>query len=448
MRVSGCRDRMQLTRCTQWFLALVTLLAFFSFICDDIPSLIAAAGLALFFIYRAVFFLSGVNNAASAVGVTRNSGKRFVRQGTVVEAETLVTCKNIPGLSLTFADNLPPGTFLVSGKNIMPFLDNNHKCRLRYRFRSLAVGTIIFTGITMSAKDRFFRSEIVINKQQKGGQVVVYPSLRFNQEYSAATEGAYVEKVTPIKSMDIRAFREYADGDTLRDIDWKLSAKYNKLYIKEYMGLEENDFLYVVDLPDASLPYPKPAFEKLKEGIGSLLTKEFTGRTKFTIFFISGGNFIGDITFYNDPDEITDVLNMIQPEKRIFHIYRTGRNDRVSNALRSRENGKTGGSVTENDGRESGRFSEHLKVISDSFARKNGQLFFERQLRRAFHGVQSSSLTVFSLAVGDVSHLRSVAKVIGRMKMKSSIYIPGVVYDTETDEKLSGCLFDRVEVIP
>ena len=447
MRVSGCRDRMQLTRCTQWFLALVTLLTFFSFVFDDIPSLIAAAGLALFLTYRAVFFLSGVNNAASAVQVTRNPGKRFVRQGTVVKAETLVTCINVPGLSLTFADNLPAGTFLVSGKSVMPFLDNDHKCRLRYGFRSLAVGTIIFTGITMSAKDRFFRSEMVINKQQKGDQVVVYPSVRFNQEYHAATEGVGIEKITPIKSMDIRAFREYADGDTLRDIDWKLSAKYNKLYVKEYMGLEENDFLYVVDLPDASLPYPEPAFEKLKEGIGSLLAKEFTSRTKFTVFFISGGNFIGDITFYNDPDEITDVLNMIQPENRTFHLYRTGRKDRVSNALRGRENGGTG-AVTENDGMEYGRFTEHLKVISDSFAENNRHLFFERQLRRVLHGVQSSSLTVFSLAVGDVSHLRSFAKVTGTMKMKSFIYIPEGAYDTETDKKLSGCLFDRVEVIP
>lgn len=448
MRVSGCRDRMQLTRCTQWFLALVTLLTFFSFVFDDIPSLIAAAGLTLFLTYRAVFFLSGVNNAASAVQVTRNPGKRFVRQGTVVEAETLVTCKNIPGLSLTFADNLPAGTFLVSGKSVMPLLDGNHKCRLRYKFRSLAVGTIIFTGITMSAKDRFFRSEIIINKQQKGDQVVVYPSVRFNQEYHAATEGGNIEKITPIKSMDIRAFREYADGDTLRDIDWKLSAKYNKLYVKEYMGLEENDFLYVVDLPDASLPYPKPAFEKLKESIGSLLAKEFTSKTKFTVFFISGGNFIGNITFYNDPDEITDVLNMIRPENRTFHLYRSGRNDRMSNVLRGWKNSGTGVSVTENDGMEYDRFTEHLKVISDSFAGNNGQLFFERQLRRVLHGVQSNSLAVFSLAVGDVGHLRAVAKVTGTMKMKSSIYIPEETYDTETDKKLSYCLFDRVEVIP
>ena len=214
------------------------------------------------------------------------------------------------------------------------------------------------------------------------------------------------------------------------------------------MGLEENDFLYVVDLPDASLPYPKPAFEKLKEGIGSLLAKEFTSKTKFTVFFISGGNFIGDITFYNTPDEITEVLNMIRPENRTFHLYRTGRKDRVSNALRDWENGGTGGSITENNGIEYGRFTEHLKVISDSFAENNRQLFFERQLRRAFHGVQSSSLAVFSLAVSDVSHLRAVAKVTGTMKMKSSIYIPEEVYNTETDKKLSHCLFDRVEVIP
>ncbi len=49
------------------------------------------------------------------------------------------------------------------------------------------------------------------------------------------------------QGMDFKQLREFRDGDTLRQVDWKSTAKYNKPISKEYQDERDQDVIFLMD---------------------------------------------------------------------------------------------------------------------------------------------------------------------------------------------------------
>ena len=59
-------------------------------------------------------------------------------------------------------------------------------------------------------------------------------------------EGTY-SSIYKGKSMNFEDLREYVIGDNVKDIDWKASARANKILIKQYIAEKKHNVLFVLD---------------------------------------------------------------------------------------------------------------------------------------------------------------------------------------------------------
>ena len=59
-------------------------------------------------------------------------------------------------------------------------------------------------------------------------------------------EGTY-NSIYKGKSMNFEDLREYVIGDNVKDIDWKASARSNKILIKQYIAEKKHNILFILD---------------------------------------------------------------------------------------------------------------------------------------------------------------------------------------------------------
>ena len=59
-------------------------------------------------------------------------------------------------------------------------------------------------------------------------------------------EGSY-NSIYKGKSMNFEDLREYVVGDNVKDIDWKASARSNKILIKQYVAEKKHNILFILD---------------------------------------------------------------------------------------------------------------------------------------------------------------------------------------------------------
>lgn len=67
-----------------------------------------------------------------------------------------------------------------------------------------------------------------------------------NKKTSNILEGAY-HSIYKGKSMNFEDLREYVVGDNVKDIDWKASARSNKILIKQYIAQKKHNILFILD---------------------------------------------------------------------------------------------------------------------------------------------------------------------------------------------------------
>lgn len=84
------------------------------------------------------------------------------------------------------------------------------------------------------------------------GKIKVYPdvadSLGDGMALSTIGEGNFFKTYSKENPYVVREMRRYAPGDSIRKINWKVSAKYSELYIKRGDTTEEKDVLIVLDM--------------------------------------------------------------------------------------------------------------------------------------------------------------------------------------------------------
>lgn len=71
-------------------------------------------------------------------------------------------------------------------------------------------------------------------------------SIYTKKRTSNILEGSY-NSIYKGKSMNFEDLREYVIGDNVKDIDWKASARSNKILIKRYIAEKKHNVLFVLD---------------------------------------------------------------------------------------------------------------------------------------------------------------------------------------------------------
>lgn len=71
-------------------------------------------------------------------------------------------------------------------------------------------------------------------------------SIYTRKKTSNILEGAY-NSIYKGKSMNFAELREYVIGDNVKDIDWKASARSNKVLVKQYIAEKKHNIMFVLD---------------------------------------------------------------------------------------------------------------------------------------------------------------------------------------------------------
>lgn len=126
-------------------------------------------------------------------------------------------------------------------------------------------------------------------------------SVYAKKKTSNILEGAY-NSIYKGKSMNFEDLREYVIGDNVKDIDWKASARSDKILIKQYIAEKKHNVLFILDtgrkmLADTKELEPKKDVALMAMGtIGYLVEKHgdsisaiYKGKEKINYFPFRSG---------------------------------------------------------------------------------------------------------------------------------------------------------------
>jgi uncharacterized protein (DUF58 family) len=124
--------------------------------------------------------------------------------------------------------------------------------RISYRIRPLKRGAFTFTGIQMR-----LRSPMRLLMQQRWlplkHDVRVYPNFAPVAKYTLLATDNRLSQMGIRKhrrrgeGQDFHQLREYRQGDALRQIDWKASARIRKLISREYQDERDQEIIFLLD---------------------------------------------------------------------------------------------------------------------------------------------------------------------------------------------------------
>jgi uncharacterized protein (DUF58 family) len=282
-----------------------------------------------------------------------------------------------------------------------------------------------FSGIRFAAQDYFFEESIALSAELFRGPVLsVQPRGLFEPSGRGLTaETREIEKMALLSGLGVRAMREYYAGDDLRRIDWKLTAKHNKLFVREYAGVVNLPPLVVVDLPWRGAPYPPDAFERMVAAVAGLVEHSTKMYQYATVLLISGPNILHLIIEEKDLQRsISALREWMHPVERTAHFYRMADRSDLRTRIRALDarSGRTADPSTQ-------KFLDSLKKQYHNSLGAQQTHVFNAQLSRALSPLTADEVYVFSLFTGDASHLVQLVRQAKAAKLRVHVRAPQVL---------------------
>jgi hypothetical protein len=425
----------ELSRCSRGIVVLIIFFGVFALLFDAFPAVVAAGALSFFLIARSVLFLHALQSLITGLDLERSVSPLLVRQGSPITVETRVNAVAPRGLLGKITDLIPHGTVVSSGSaaGIIPG-GQSPDLSISYTMTPFAVGNHPFRGISIQVSDQFFSTSLTHStKNAANPSITILPS----SGYALTERDVYGEAesrvMTPLPGSSVRSFRAYVPGDDLRKIDWKLSAKHDSLFIREFMGKAEHATLFIIDLPDATLPVAEKSFERLKEAIVGAFTMPALSSRTFSVILISGSNVVTSKVIKPELPGLSGLMKHLTPTNRPHSLYRTSSIGALKRHYDVREIPEI-------------QFGGSLRRISTAFLSHRPAIPFESQIDRIFQSVPASTVHLFSLADHDESHLRLLSERAAMRGMDIVLHIPKECYSLRTRVKLKQCRFSSIEV--
>ena len=390
---------------------------------DDPVLLASATVLAVFLVYRAAVFLEALRHTTGGLTVVRETDNLIVRQGAVLSMRLTAEAPVRKGTHLSVQEELPRGAVLRTGRTGAagaPARDRTEVAVLAYGMVVMNAGGIGFPGLTVRLKDPFFSAEFLDSRRSARLPILhVEPAGQFLLTGSGGFYGQTEEERRPlIRGYGIRGFRAYLPGDDPRTIDWKLSAKHDRLFVREYTGITSAKPFFVADLPDAGVDFPEDSFQQLRSALYDAIMAGQRESVNARVLLISGPNIVAFHEVGVDAASATRVLAAMVPVERLHHLYRL-RGDAGTRVFqrkiaRLRQEEVGGGS----------QYLNRLGDITGSFGNIPVINEFERQLARVLRHADAGEVYLFSLFSGDQSHARELVVQSGRYGMKVHAIAP------------------------
>ncbi len=402
---------------------------------DDPVLLASATVLAVFLVYRAAVFLGALGRTTRGLTVARETDNLIVRQGAILSFRLTAGAPVRKGTHLSVHEELPFGAILRTGRaeaSCSPGPDGTETASLSYGMVVMNAGTIGFPGLTLRLRDAFFSSEFRDTRPSARLPILhVEPAGQFLLTGSGGFYGQNEEDRRPlIRGYGIRGFRAYLPGDDPRTIDWKLSAKHDRLFVREYSGITSAKPFFVADLPDAGVDFPEEGFRQLRNAVYDAIMAGQRESVNTRVLLISGPNIVAFHEVGTDAASATKVLAAMVPTGRLHHLYRLRNNAGARMFQRRIDRLRMSG------GPGSQQYLMRLSGIAGSFSATPVINEFERQLARVLRHADASELYLFSLFCGDQSHARELVIQSGRYGMRVHAVAPRDLLTESTRRRL------------
>lgn len=191
------------------------------------------------------------------VSAKRETGAGKVFEGGTIELVTRLANQGGELGLLRAEDALPRGLKLVSGSNVgFAILAEGESLEMRYRLTSDTPGSYSIGPIALSATDSFgldsrvsvledtFQLDVLPRVEQRRG-------VPFRPRKTENWPGQVVSPRAG-SGQDFYAVRQYLSTDPARMINWKASARLDRMYSNQYMSELGADAVIVVDKSSAS----------------------------------------------------------------------------------------------------------------------------------------------------------------------------------------------------
>jgi uncharacterized protein (DUF58 family) len=133
--------------------------------------------------------------------------------------------------------------------------------------------------------------------------------------------GPWISKIVGF-GMDFKDIREYKPGDEIKRIDWKASARINKLMIREYEAEAQSNIIIVLDLSTNMFLgiLGKRKYDYSAKTIAFILGHAIRNRDRigFLLLGLSGYRFIPiETATYRTYQNVMEILSQIRVENRV-----------------------------------------------------------------------------------------------------------------------------------
>ncbi|MDO9325558.1 MAG: DUF58 domain-containing protein, partial [Methanoregula sp.] len=368
---------MLLRRCTQGICLISLLLISCAFILDDMAILFAGCSLIMGILGQYLIFDHHFREIVTSVKVQRSLSRNPVRKGTVVQVAATITFRGSSRMHVQIADQLPINTILEDGETSVTTRPDPswQTCLCNYRIIPLIHGSMHFSGISVTIRNLFFEDRIQLTRESDREPVLlILPTGLFAAPASELADGTRDSRKASVwTGSDVHSLREYYIGDNLAHVDWKISAKYDKIFIRKYTGLMSHPPLVIVDLPWREVPYPENEFNRMISEVTGMVRHTLQTYQYVSVLLISGPNILHLIREEKNVSRcMTELREWMHPAERMVHFYHmTDRSD-IRSRLRTSENA--------------------LMQTTDSAA----LVFFEHLRDRYTHTIQYQRLPAFS----------------------------------------------------
>lgn len=366
------------------------------------------AGFALFLMLLADYYILGRNtqNIVNNFICRRTTDKRIIIIGKNTDIITEFDVKIPHGNKVIVQDIIPEGSVVDKGSSNSLFLITSGKYSLKYSLLCMAHGINRFGGVRISVSDNYFSKHIILHgKNMNDTEVVVFPKPSFIKNGFNHLSVKNTDKMTTFKSQEVKGLREYTVFDDVRTIDWKATAKYDKLHVRDYFNLEQEIQSIIIDLPDSEDPEAKKKNGIIRGLAGAILmNREIVNN--LNIIFISGPNLKEVVESTKSDEDRINIIEKIIPAFREKHLYRYSP------------------TLYENNNRQDG-FEHVLSNLAGDFFHTRTTHIFEKQINGIIRDyLKGDELILITHPEQEISHLRIINKIAELKKIKTICLIP------------------------
>lgn len=400
---------MLLRRCTQGLCLTSLLLISCAFILDDLAILLAGVTLIAGILGQYLLFDNSLREIVASVEIQRSLSRNPVRKGTSLHVTAVLTCRGASRMHTEVTDLLPSHTTLEEGVTTVTINPDpsSRTYPLSYQIVPAIHGTHHFSGVSVNVRNLFFEDTFQLTRERDCGPVLsVQPSGLFAEPESEAAGTTASRKISAWRGLDIHSLREYIHGDDLRHVDWKISAKYDKIFVRKYTGLISHPPLIIVDLPWNGAPCPEKEFHRMISVVTGMVKQIVQTYQYVSVLFISGPNILHLIREEKNVTHcITDIQEWMHPVDRLVHFYRMPDRTDLRSYVRHTEN-----ALQQTTDSQNLAFYEMLRDRYLSVLQHQRNPAFSGQLARTLSRLQMTEARIISLGLGDSSHIRYVVR--------------------------------------